>query len=460
MTHNGYKSPFAFDMAVHEVVLQIQPRGFLIDKEVQAKFIDQARKDWVEYQRFLDFTAMKHVNVNSAPQMQQLFYGDYGLRKRTNTKIIKGVKKKVVTTDETALRSIMVECREKLAALKTKSAMERYALALTCAACVLRIRAVRKMLSSYLEIDIDSDGKIRSTLSVGGADNGRFTSSKTLWGTGCNLQTIPRKLRKMFIADEGWELAEFDLNRGESWIYSHLAEDFEMMDIHHSGRDFHAETGAAITSAFGLDPLSPDFISENEKTDDRCYFIRYMGKRVNHASAYKMGPGKQQEVVNEEADETGITISFGQSKEAQLLWKQKYPGMPMWWDRVEQKMNKDRILENCFGRRHVFHEFFGDSLFRKAVSWEPSSTSVDYMNLGMLRVFNALDRGTGDYIKLLHQNHDSIVVTYPIELRDEVVPQIIDLIEDDIVVNGYKIRVPVEGGYGHSWGELKKWKAA
>ncbi len=55
----------------------------------------------------------------------------------------------------------------------------------------------------------------------------------------------------MFVADPGYEIAEWDLNRGELWVYADLANEPEMMRIHQQGEDFHVITACAISTAFG-----------------------------------------------------------------------------------------------------------------------------------------------------------------------------------------------------------------
>ena len=323
---------------------------------------------------------------------------------------------------------------------------------------ILKIRGLRKRLSSYIDIAIDDDGRMRTTLSVGGTETGRFTSSKTLWNTGCNLQTIPRELRTMFIADEGKEFAEFDLNRGESWVYSHLASDPEMMRIHTEGLDFHAETAATISYAFATEPMSADEIIEKiAQRDESAYKLRFLGKKINHASAYMMGNIKAAEAVNAEADSTKITITSAQAKVAQRLWRERYFCIPNWWKSVEKKLSKDRTMTTPYGRKRVFFGHWGEGLVKEAVAYVPQSTSVDYINTGLLKVYNEIEKTNRFGLQLLHQNHDSVVLQYDIGYREEVIPTVINLLQSTLVVNNHEITIPVEAQYGNSWGGLTEW---
>lgn len=264
----------------------------------------------------------------------------------------------------------------------------------------------------------------------------------------------------MFIADDGKELAELDLNRGESWIYAHLSKDPEMMRIHHDGLDFHAETAAAIAHAFS-DRQEPahEIVRLFKSGDEWAYFIRYLGKRVNHASAYRMGPFKQAEVINDDADDTGITITVAQAKEAQKLWKQKYAGMLGWWSTIERTLSNDaRTLTTPYGRKQTFYDWWGDSLFKEATAYVPQSTSVDYLNLGMLDVYNDLVMEGAYGLEILHQNHDAILIQYDEGRRDEVLGEVASRLQRKIVVNDVEFTIPVEAEYGHSWGKMSEWK--
>ena len=60
-----------------------------------------------------------------------------------------------------------------------------------------------KLLSTYIEASIDDDGRMRSDYKQFGTQYvpGRLSSSRTLWGSGMNLQNQPERLRGMFIAD-------------------------------------------------------------------------------------------------------------------------------------------------------------------------------------------------------------------------------------------------------------------
>ena len=443
-------TPFEFDMALLEPVWYMMRKGIHIDRKKRLQLRGEYKSKWQTCQEDLDRVVGVPLNVNSPKQVKDFLYTTLNLPMRT-------VAKKP-SVNEDSLRSLMALCQDKMNTIVQEKARVRWMRGYLVILLILKIRGLRKRLSSYIEAPIDEDGRMRTVLSVGGTETFRFSSSKTLWGTGCNLQTIPRELRCMFTADDGYELCEFDLNRGESWIYSHLAEDYEMMRIHQEGRDFHAETACALSQLFG-ERIEIDKWDEYEEANpEKAYKIRYLGKRSNHAFAYRMGPYRAAEVVNSEADDTGITITVAEAKKMRQLWLRKYPMIPNWWSRIEVALQEDRTLESPLGRKWTFFARWGESLFKEATARIPQSTSVDYLNQGMLRVYHELVVPGKFDLQLLHQNHDSILVQYRQTHRDRVIPTVIELMEHPIEVNGHTITIPAEPLYGANWQELTEWK--
>ena len=447
-----YDNPFAFDMALLAPITSMMTNGINIDIDKKNEFSAEYTSRWRHRQEKLDAILGYNLNVNSPKQVAECLYGDLGLPERRY--------KGKVTTGEPSLRSLLALCESKAKKSSPQSRLKWLRGYLTLME-LLKIRSLRKRLSSYINTRIDNDGHMRCTISIGGTETGRFSHSKTLWGTGCNLATVPRELRSMFIADRGKEIAELDLNRGESWIYSHLASDPEMMAIYQEGRDFHIETACAISTAFGNLIRLEDWPELEREHPEHAYKLRFIGKKTNHATTYKEGPFTGAAGVNKEADDTGITCTAAQFKDAQRLWLRKYVRIPVWWKELEGELGESRTLETTFGRIRTFYGHWGEELFREATAYKPQSTSVDYINLALLNVWHNIvvpDRRWK--LQLLHQNHDSILIQYEEEFRDEVLSTLIDHMTYEIEVNNYKIVIPIKAQVGHSWGELSDWEKA
>jgi len=460
MTIPKFSNPFQFDMLMLEPVHSMMNTGIRIDQAEKKRLQEETIEEWDVAQTLLNKCTSRYLNVSSGPQVISVLYKELGLPKKT--------KKGKLTTDEAALRSIMAECKSKVDTLARESSKDRWREGYVICHYILKVRGLRKLISSYLGLHIekgelagpsnfeDEDGRIRGTISVGGAENARFTHAKTLWGTGINLATVPRKLRSMFIPDEGYEFAEFDLNRGESWVYAHLSEDPELLRIHTEGLDFHAISAATISVAFG-EPLTSDWIVENKEGD--AYKIRFVGKKVNHATSYRMKAFKGAESVNAEAEETKVTVTVAQFKEARALWLEKYFMIEAWWREIEATLSDTRTMVTPYGRIHQFHDQWGEELFKAATAYVPSSTSVDYINRGYLKVYHLFEKPGAWGLKVLAQTHDSILVQYLTKHRDEVIQSVLDILPSELRIKNREFSIPVEAGFGNSWRALEEYGA-
>lgn len=470
-----YSNPYEFDMLLQEPVHEMMKTGILIDQNIKSALQKESLEKWHEAQETLNKFVGVKVNVGSPKQIMTLLYDGLGLPKKT-----KRVKKEdddgivteenKATSDEDSIRALMAECKAKVNSLKTDSARLKWESGYVICHYILKIRGIRKEISSYLGVSIqkgkpagfsrleDPDGRIRGSISVGGTETHRFSHSKTLWDSGVNLATVPKHLRKMYVAEDGQELAEFDLNRGESWVYAHLSEDPELMRIHNGGLDFHSETASAISLPFGK-PLTVDYIVEHK--NDECFMIRYVGKKVNHATSYRMKKRVCAESINAEAEETGITLTESQAAVAQEAWHRKYFMVRgNWWPEIERQLVKDRTMVTPYGRKHMFHgyrntnrAYANDEVFKAATAYVPQSTSVDYLNRGFFRVYYELQKK--GLLKVLNQVHDSLLISYRIGDRDEVIPLVKSLMTSTLRIKKYEFSIPVEPQYGHSWGTVK-----
>ena len=451
---HGYPNPFAFDMALIDPVFYMMQRGIRIDNKKRLELKHQYHLDWDKCQADLNAVAGHELNVNSHKQVKEFLYKDLGLPQRR--------KHGKITADEDALRSLLAMSKDKMESITRTSAKIRWMRATIGITLILKIRGIRKRIESYINAKLSDEGRMHSILSIGGTKTMRFSSSKVLWdNTGCNLQTIPLKIRVMFVPDDGMEMAELDLRQSESWIYSHLANEPTMMAIHTEGRDFHVETACAISEIFGEPIQVEDWPALEAANPDKAYKLRYTGKKFNHASTYRMGPYRTTEIINRDADETGVTITQAQAKRGNEAWQDKYSFIKPWWDEIERCLSDDaRTLVTPYGRVRQFHERWGDSLFKDATAHVPQATSVDYLNGGMLRIYNKYVKPGEWGLELLHQNHDSILVQYQKEYRDEVLPALRDEIESELIIGQHTIQIPVEPAYGDNWKDLTEYGKA
>lgn len=259
------------------------------------------------------------------------------------------------------------------------------------------------------------------------------------------------KLRSMIVAPKGKTFVMCDLSQAESWIVAFLSGDSQMK-YNLQCSDIHTETASAI---FGV-----PFGSVTKEQ-------RYTGKRVNHASAYRMSPERFAQVYNKDSP---TTISIKTAKFYNERWHELYPRIKEWWVDIEDKLNKTRTLVTPYGRRRMFFQAWGQELFKEATAYVPQSTVADHFNGarqfnganvegGLLSFYKHFVREQGS-VRIINQSHDSAMLEVPEAEVELWAKRLYDSLRRPLIVNGETFTIPVDCEVGPRWGELKKFKVA
>jgi DNA polymerase-1 len=259
------------------------------------------------------------------------------------------------------------------------------------------------------------------------------------------------KLRSMLVAPKGMTLVSCDLSQAETWIVAFASGDLEMQDALLNS-DIHTKTAAAIYDRAFTDVASDE---------------RYTGKRINHASAYRMSPERFAQVYNKSAADNGVRpISVAQAREFNKRWHYLYFGIKPWWTSLEMELRQSRELKNYYGRPRYFFGHWGDELFKEATAFKPQSTVADHFNGlvhrelgivgGLLGIRNKF-RGYAD-VKIIQQGHDSLVFECPQLVAKDLAQEAMALLRRPLVINDREFTIPVDGEMGERWGEMEKIK--
>lgn len=255
------------------------------------------------------------------------------------------------------------------------------------------------------------------------------------------------KLRSMIVAPPGKTLVMCDLSQAESWIVAFTSGDSQMK-YNLMFSDIHTETAAAIHE-----------VAKSDVTTDQ----RYTGKRVNHASAYRMSPERFAQVYNKDSPNT---ISIKTAKRYNNAWHNLYPNIKGWWLDIEEKLNRNRTLVTPYGRKRMFFQAWGQELFKEATAYVPQSTVADHFNGatqfdganvegGLLHFYKHYVDGQRS-VRIINQSHDSAMVECPIEMADEISLALARSLHRPIIVGGEECVIPVDCEVGPRWGEMKK----
>ena len=309
---------------------------------------------------------------------------------------------------------------------------------------ILKIREKRDLIERYANAPIDADGRMRCSFDITGTRSGRLSSRISIYGSGTNLQTIPEYMRVMYIPDDGKVFIYRDLAQAEARIVAALANDRYLLDLFADpDKDIHRITAAAIFNK------SPEDITEEE---------RFLGKKVRHAVNYGMDAGRFVEVVNEDAELTGIRIDFKLAKRVIDGFFMLHPNhKPVFWGGIERQLRQSMTLTNPFGRKRVFYDRWSDAFLREAYSWIPQSTIGDLNNQAVINAYNEIELGMPETgAQLMLAVHDSILV----QCNKDAVPQVNAALARcmtiPITVNGHDLVIPTDSKVGGNWGNRGK----
>lgn len=287
-------------------------------------------------------------------------------------------------------------------------------------------------------------------------------------------------VRSMYVAPKGKVLVACDLSQAESWIVMGLSGDRNMnYSLLYS--DIHTDSAAAL--------FFPDVFCQHvwKKGADAsgndvwdCTLgcgtqivktARYIGKRYNHASAYRMKPPRAAQVINKDSDKPPfVTVTMAESKMFSERWHARY-NLKLWWREIEEQLNNNRTLVTPYGRSRVFFAAWGEELFREATAYVPQSTVADHFN-GMLHPELGIEGGLKwirkRYVlgypdrRIVNQSHDSAIIECPIGDGEELCQDMMRTLKRPIVIKGVEFTIPVDGEIGPRWGEMegRKLKAA
>lgn len=283
-------------------------------------------------------------NPDSPAQVKDLLYTRLGLRHRSNS------------TDANAREDMLADPRTSAAAKEVLVSLTNY-------------KADAKFLSTYAESRVDPDGRFRCDWKQYGVQSapGRLSSSKTLWGTGMNMQNQPYRARQFYIADDDCVLIYFDLAQAEARVVGYVAdidkwkEDFERARV--SG-DFDCHRSLAAD----MFKMPYDDVPKDDLDEDGEHTIRYIAKRCRHGLNYRMQ-------IDRLAETTGL--SFSRAAQAYHAYHRLTPELQLWWKEIEHIAKRDRELFNAFGRRMKILQRIDDDALKSIVAFYPQSTIGD-----------------------------------------------------------------------------------
>ena len=332
------------------------------------------REDWVR-------GILGHdLNIRSPKQLSALFYDDL----RCAPVKVRTPQGPRVSTNEEALLQIAVD----------------QPLARPLIRRVLEIRSLGVFRSTFVESKLDKDGRIRCSYNVAGTDTFRFSSSQNAFGSGMNLQNVPKgneddvgaddfplilpNIRKLFLPDSGMELFDMDLSSADLRIVVWESDERELKQMLAAGLDPYTE-------------IAREFYNDRSitKRDPRRQLFKSFAHGTNYLGSAR-GLAKR------------LGLPVAKAERTQAWYLRRFPRIGEWQSRLKTSCVEQRLVSNRFGYRRYFFDRIDDQVFRRAAAWIPQST----VGLLINKIWDRLEHELPG-VEILLQVHDSLVGQYP-----------------------------------------------
>lgn len=299
---------------------------------------------------------------------------------------------------------------------------------------ILEYRAVRKLLSTYVEpfpgYISPETGRIHTTFNQALTSTGRLSSSNP------NLQNIPirtelgKEIRKAFVPGlPGAKILSADYSQIELRIMAHLSGDEHLIESFRSGLDVHAATAAKI---FGI-PIE-------EVTSDQ----RRIAKTANFGIMYGISAfGLAQR----------LKIARGEAKKVIDDYFASFPAISTFIGKTLENARRDGYVTTIFGRRRYVPDLTSRNgtvralAERNAVNAPIQGSSADIIKLAMIAIDRRM-RAEGLKSLMVLQIHDELLFEVPEEEMDRMRRIVVEEMEG---VASLAVPLTVECNYGENW---------
>jgi DNA polymerase I-like protein with 3'-5' exonuclease and polymerase domains/uracil-DNA glycosylase len=362
-----------FQQRLRHRVLRTMIRGVRVDEKKRAQLSlslineAQTRNNWLREVLGYD------INIRSPKQMQDFFYRQMGIKPLHS-------KTGGVTTNDAALRTI--GAREPILWPIIRKISE--------------LRSLGVFHSTFVLAPLDRDRRMRCTFNVAGTDTYRFSSSKNAFGTGMNMQNIPKggdtgeledslelpNIRELFIPDPGMTMFDIDLDSADARIVAWESDCSWLKACFKAGKKPYVE----IMKEYYQDDSKSKKSAEYPMFKSLCHGTHYMG------TADGIAPR--------------IGLDVRHTQQIQDWYFSKCPEIPEWHKEVINQVKTRRYVENAFGYRIYFFDKPEGNIFNQAVAGIPQSSVACLIN----RIWDDVEEELPESrLQILLQVHDSLV---------------------------------------------------
>lgn len=260
---------------------------------------------------------------------------------------------------------------------------------------ILEYRKYEKLLTTYatgIYAQRDLENRVHGSINQTEATTGRMSITKPA------LQTLPKKdkrIRRVFIPDDDYELWFMDLDQVEYRLFAHYAKIPGLIDSIKNGHDVHAATAALLFNK-NLEEL----VKLVHEGDEEANALRQRAKTINFALIYGVG-------IDHLAEMLGCSTT--EASEIKARYFSTIPEARVFINTVYQVIKLRGHVKNFYGR---MRRLDSDDCYKAP---------------------NALIQGcAADYIKF------KVVEIYKYIKYNELQSRMINIVHDELVIDLHK----------------------
>lgn len=401
---------FDMEMPLVKVLARMEIEGFSIDEKLLSDLSEDFGSQIAELEENIYSLAGEPFNINSPKQLGVILFEKLQLPTGKKTK-----------TGYSTNIEVLEFLRDKHPIIEE----------------IMEYRQLSKLKSTYIDglssiVDRET-GKVYTTFSQTTASTGRLSSLEP------NLQNIPirtergRKLRGLFVAEEGTQLIDADYSQIELRILAHLANDPDMIKAFADNVDIHTKTASEVFGV-ALEEVTPD--------------MRSAAKAVNFGIVYG---------ISDFGLSTNLGISIPQAKEYINQYLEKYEDVKAYLHNIVEEIEETGYSKTIYGRRRYIPELKAKNAMvrgfgkRLAMNTPIQGSAADIIKLAMIEVDRHL-RKNYKGARLLLQVHDELIIQAKEEDAEKLGKEIIQIMENAAKL---KVHLKVEASIGKSWLDTK-----
>jgi len=429
-----------------DVSLTMEKEGFEIDLDFAKTYREELEKEVSGLEEEIADN-WGDINVNSPKQLKEKLFGELGYKDISGKgSVAEDVLKELA--DEREDVQVLLDYREKNKLLSTY------------------IKPLPEMIRQDVpEKDLKGDGRLHGQFNQAGTVTGRYSSNNP------NLQNIPERARKLFIAEEGKIFIGLDYSQIEPRTLAHLSESDKFRDPYINGGDLYVQIASDVYDIPYENALEADDTYWREHTDLPKH-PRKLAKVILLAVMYGISPHGL-------APQLGTTEE--EAKEFINDFYESYPTVREYMDRVIAFADKNGYVRTMFGRKRRFighpeqakkYKSIRDKVVRR-LGYEPDNPwaekdlpynlrksffyeRLDYEKVERMSVNSVIQGSAGDILKMAMRDvheylkdkdgwniistiHDEMMFEIPETATKEEIYKI-----EEIMINAVTLDVPIK----------------